>query len=130
MTIERKLHIWLGICVFHWVMIVLIHRIFAEINELMIGWYLPLQWIDSQCLDLVLIYWNFIWFESILETSDSVQGQIICKLIGIFLDRTVKKKRKQMMYMMLNGKKIVEWNENLGVVNNKQKINKQTKLEF
>jgi hypothetical protein len=65
-----------------------------------------LQWIDSLWLDLVLIYWNFILFESILETSDSVQGQIICKLMGIIFWTELWKKETNDVYD-------VEWEKKL-----------------
>lgn len=75
--------------------------------------------VTRSCINLLEFY--LIW---VLETSDSVQGQIICKWIGFFGDRTVKKENK-CINMMLNGKKVLEWNENLGVVNNNKITNKQ-----
>lgn len=77
-----------------------------------------LQWIDSLWLDLVLIYWNFILFESILETSDSVQGQIICKLMGIIFWTELWKKETNDVYDVEREKKLL--NANQGVVNNKK----------
>lgn len=77
-----------------------------------------LQWIDSLWLDLVLIYWNFILFESILETSDSVQGQIICKLMGIIFWIELWKKETNDVYDVEQENKLL--NANQGVVNNKK----------
>lgn len=77
-----------------------------------------LQWIDSLWLDLVLIHWNFILFESILETSDSVQGQIICKLMGIIFWTELWKKETNDVYDVEREKKLL--NANQGVVNNKK----------
>lgn len=77
-----------------------------------------LQWIDSLWLDLVLIYWNFILFESILETSDSVQGQIICKLMGIIFWTELWKKETNDVYDVEQENKLL--NANQGVVNNKK----------
>lgn len=49
--------------------------------------------VTRSCINLMEFY--LIW---VLETSDSVQGQIICKWIGFFGDRTVKKRKQMYKY--------------------------------
>jgi hypothetical protein len=61
---------------------------------------------------------DFILFESILETSDSVQGQIICKLMGIIFWTELSKKETNDVYDVEWEKKLL--NANQGVVNNKK----------
>jgi hypothetical protein len=61
---------------------------------------------------------DFILFESILETSDSVQGQIICKLMGILFWTELSKKETNDVYDVEWEKKLL--NANQGVVNNKK----------
>ena len=66
------------------------------------------------CINLL----DFILFESILETSDSVQGQIICKLMGIIFWTELSKKETNDVYDVEWEKKLL--NANQGVVNNKK----------
>ena len=70
--------------------------------------------VTRSCINLL----DFILFESILETSDSVQGQIICKLMGILFWTELSKKETNDVYDVEWEKKLL--NANQGVVNNKK----------
>lgn len=70
--------------------------------------------VTRSCINLL----DFILFESILETSDSVQGQIICKLMGIIFWTELSKKETNDVYDVEWEKKLL--NANQGVVNNKK----------